>query len=412
MELESVEEVKKMPFDWNEMELQSISDFITKGSTPTTYGFKWVNNGVTFLRSECVTEHGLDLSQAMQISNEAHKLLKRSEVTSNDILITITGNVGRVVSLKDDFGTGNINQHIARIRVLDDRVSNDYIYHFLSFPPVRKSFESIVTGLAYPQISLKQVREYRVLLPRSTNEQEAIAQALSDMDDLIDSLKKLIEKKRNIMKGAIQNLLMPNSNWVKKEIGNEATLKARIGWQGLTTSEYRETGNYLLITGTEFKDGEIDWNNCWFVDKTRYDQDKNIQVKENDVLVTKDGTIGKVAFVRDVQIPATLNSGVFVIRPKGNSFDPEFFYWVLMSNIFKEFLAELSAGSTISHLYQKDFVHFEFYTPPSLAEQADIATRLSNMNSEIELLEARLEKLVLIKKGMMQQLLTGKIRLV
>ena len=127
-------------------------------------------------------------------------------------------------------------------------------------------------------------------------------------------------------------------DWTKLNLGKSASLKARIGWQGLTTAEYLDSGDYSLITGTDFKNGYIDWDNCVFVKKNRFDQDRNIQIKLNDVLVTKDGTIGKVALINKIKKPATLNSGVFVIRPISNSFNPKYFYYVLRSNHFKDYL--------------------------------------------------------------------------
>jgi type I restriction enzyme S subunit len=197
------------------------------------------------------------------------------------------------------------------------------------------------------------------------------------------------------------------SDWNELSLGESAILKARIGWQGLTTTEYLNTGNYCLITGTDFKNGFIDWNNCVFVEKNRYDQDKNIQVHIGDVLVTKDGTIGKVAYVDKVPKPTTLNSGVFVIRPKNKSFNPKYFYHVLMSNHFADFLSRLTAGSTISHLYQKDFVHFDFPLPP-LPEQKAIARVLSDTDNLIQAITQKLAKKRAIKQGAMQQLLTPK----
>ena len=98
-------------------------------------------------------------------------------------------------------------------------------------------------------------------------------------------------------------------DWEATNIDKLCTLKARIGWQGLTTGEYLPQGNYILITGTDFKDGYIDWQNCCYVSKWRYDQDTNIQIKEGDVLISKDGTIGKVAFLNCIPGPGTLNSG-------------------------------------------------------------------------------------------------------
>nr|WP_202183371.1 restriction endonuclease subunit S [Butyricicoccus sp. AF10-3] len=130
-------------------------------------------------------------------------------------------------------------------------------------------------------------------------------------------------------------------------------------------------------------------------------------------MLTKDGTIGKVAYISNVQKPTTLNSGVFVIRPaKEDSFDPNFVYHILNSFLFDNFLAKLSAGSTINHLYQKDFVDFTFKAPSELVEQQAIAQVLSDMDSEIDQLEKKLAKYQQIKQGMMQELLTGRIRLV
>ena len=192
--------------EWEARMLGSVTGFITKGATPTTYGFNWQSHGVLFLRSECVSNHGLNLSQSMFISEEAHGTLKRGEVQSGDILITITGNVGRVVRLPDSFGVANINQHIARIRVRVDEASGDYVYHQLSQPRYIKYFNSIVTGQAYPQISLRQVRDTVVPFP-SIEEQTAIAEILSDMDADIAALEAEAAKARAIKQGMMQTLL-------------------------------------------------------------------------------------------------------------------------------------------------------------------------------------------------------------
>ena len=200
-------------------------------------------------------------------------------------------------------------------------------------------------------------------------------------------------------------------DWEIKCLENAATLKARIGWQGLTTKEYLEAGDYFLVTGTEFKNGIIDWDNCFSVDAARYVQDRNIQLKLNDILVTKDGTIGKIAFISEMPKPATLNSGVFVIRPKNNEFIPKFFFHLLRSSAFDKFLSQLSAGSTINHLYQKDFVTFKYKLPKEKDEQKAIAEALGDADEYIAALEKLIAKKRNIKQGAMQDLLTGKKRL-
>jgi type I restriction enzyme S subunit len=190
---------------WIDTSLDNISAFITKGSTPTTYGFKWESTGVPFLRSECVSDHGLDMAQSMCISTTANNVLRRSQVTDGDILMTITGNVGRVIQLAG-VGDANINQHIARIRVKDARFDSCFVYHYLSQRAVREYYESIVTGQAYPQISLKQVRDTLIPTP-PIEEQRAIAAVLSDADDEIAALQTRLDKARDIKQAMMQQLL-------------------------------------------------------------------------------------------------------------------------------------------------------------------------------------------------------------
>lgn len=196
-------------------------------------------------------------------------------------------------------------------------------------------------------------------------------------------------------------------DWDLYNFGEKSKIKARIGWQGLTTKEYKKSGEYFLITGTDFKNNNIKWDTCHYVDKFRYDQDSNIQVQNNDILITKDGTIGKVAFVENMIKPATLNSGVFVIRPLNSCYEPKFLFYVLKSFYFDRFLKQLTAGSTINHLYQKDIVKFNFVSPPK-DEQKAIATALSDMDDLILSLEKLISKKKLIKEGAMEELLGSK----
>ena len=108
-----------------------------------------------------------------------------------------------------------------------------------------------------------------------------------DVDKFIESLEQLVTKKQNMKTASMQVLLtgvkrLPgfDGKWGEKNMAQDSYLKARIGWQGLTTSEYLETGKYILITGTDFKNGAVDWNKCCYVAQERFDQDKNIQINK------------------------------------------------------------------------------------------------------------------------------------
>ena len=199
-------------------------------------------------------------------------------------------------------------------------------------------------------------------------------------------------------------------DWEVKNVSESCLIKARIGWQGLKKSEYMSSGDYLLITGTDFDNGQVNWKSCAYVSKARYEQDSNIKIRPQDILISKDGTIGKVAYLGMIPKAGTLNSGIFVIRANDRKIDQVFLSKIFMSFYFEEFLNRLVAGSTINHLYQKDFVKFCFPLPNS-EEQVAIAAALSDVDSLIYALTKKIEKKKAIRQGLMQQLLTGKKRL-
>lgn len=124
---------------------------------------------------------------------------------------------------------------------------------------------------------------------------------------------------------------IPDS-WQTKRIKYMATLKGRIGWQGLTSEEYQDDGAYL-ITGIDFNNGGIDWENCVHVPMKRWEEARDIQIKNGDLLITKDGTIGKVAIVSDMPGETSLNSGVLRIMPI-DGYNRRYLFWVLQSEVF------------------------------------------------------------------------------
>lgn len=193
------------------------------------------------------------------------------------------------------------------------------------------------------------------------------------------------------------------------------SLRARIGWQGLRSDEFIDAGPYL-VTGTDFINGRVNWDTCYHVTMERYAQDKGIQLHEHDLLITKDGTIGKTAVVYDCPEKVTLNSGVFVVRAINNDVVPEYLYYVLMSHDFELYLRNIMTGSTIKHLNQEHFYKFSFTVPSDTKEQAKIAEVLSTVDEAIDRTRELIEKYKNIKTGLMQDLLTcgidscGRIR--
>ena len=199
-------ELGRIPRTWHVCQLQDISAFITKGGTPTTYGFDWVSpeDGIPFFRSECVTDQGFNSKGMNFIQHDAHRQMERSEVRPGDILMTITGNIGRVARAPSDYVTANINQHIARIRINDGDAG--YVYQCLKQDFYAKHYRAILTGQAYPQISLKQVRETPIVLAPFP-EQKHIARVLADTDFKTALLGRKLVEFQTLKRGLMQKLL-------------------------------------------------------------------------------------------------------------------------------------------------------------------------------------------------------------
>lgn len=369
---------------------------------------------------ENVYNHDFSLGDRY-LSREHFNRLNSCEIIPGDFVMSTMGTIGKCAIVPDSIQCGIMDSHLIRLRIDEKKINPNYLlqlfsdqYHYLSDQTVRLAVGGIMDGL-----SVGIVSNLSAIYPENLDEQNEIVSVLSDMDEAISNLQKLIQKKKDIRQGTLQMLVTGkkrlegfSEDWVKINLAKNSRLKARIGWQGLTTAEYLDEGYAYLITGTDFKDGRINWNGCHYVNYGRYMQDPNIQVSNGDLLLTKDGTIGKVAYISDLDRPATLNSGVFVVKPITNAYTAHFMFYVLESSVFKDFLQQLSAGSTINHLYQKDLVKFDLYVPPTTEEQEAITGILFDMDLDIYKLEEKLSKYQKIKQGMMDELLTGKVRLV
>lgn len=196
--------------------------------------------------------------------------------------------------------------------------------------------------------------------------------------------------------------------WNIKIIKNICSLKGRIGWQGLTADEYCDEGAYL-ITGVDFENGSINWNNCEHVPEFRYKQAPEIQIKNNDLLITKDGTVGKLAIIENCPDKVTLNSGVLLIRPINEGYVEKFLYYVLMSEEFWHWFEVTNLGATtIIHLYQNVFAKFKLVLP-SNKEQNLIVDFLNDKTGKIDDILIDLNKQVEILENYKKSLINDKV---
>ena len=387
-------EIGRIPEDWNRSNLGSICK---------------VKRGIRITKDQ-LTPTGK--YPVFQNTNYPMGFYSHYNVEANTPFVIIGGSAGLIGCCKTHYWAADDCAYFS----YGARIIHSFLYYELLH---RKSeLQNNVKTASVPRLDRKVLEGLVFPLP-PLSEQNRIASALTSIDNLISSLDKLIEKKKAIKEGTMQQLLTGkkrlkgfNEPWYHYTLGDCTTIKARIGWQGLTASEYLDYGQYYLVTAIDINEGKISWDTCHYVSEERYLQDKNIQILPFDVLVSKDGTIGKVAFLDSLPGPGTLNSGVFVIRSKMKYLTQEYLAQVFLSKYFDNFIKEIVAGSTIVHLYQKDIVKFSFDAPSSIKEQQAIVSFISSINEEIASLESKRNKYIKTKQGMMQQLLTGRIRLV
>lgn len=169
------------------------------------------------------------------------------------------------------------------------------------------------------------------------------------------------------------------------KLGDYLYIKGRIGWKGLKKNEYLEKSNYRIINGESLTDDGIDWDKAGYITQERYEESPEIMLQPNDILLSKDGTIGKIGFVEELEYPTTVASGIFVIRNlQPEIINTRFIYNFLCSTYFKNFITMRTEGSVIPHLYQKDFVDLDFPLP-TMDEQNKIVKILDDISNKIDL---------------------------
>ena len=195
-----------------------------------------------------------------------------------------------------------------------------------------------------------------------------------------------------------------SEDWEQRKLSEIATMHARIGWQNLRTSEFLDDGDYMLITGTDFEDGRINFSTCHYVEKERYDQDRNIQISDGSILITKDGTLGKVAYVQGLKKPATLNAGVFNVQiRKENNVDGKYLFQYLKAPFLMDYVGQKATGGTIKHLNQNILGDFPVVMP-KIEEQERLGAYFEQLDNLITLHQRKCEQTQKLKKYMLQKM--------
>mgnify|MGYP001101608621 CR=1 FL=1 len=271
-------------------------------------------------------------------------------------------------------------------------------------------------GATINQITGYMFSKMEFMIP-SGEEQDKIGAYFKQLDHLITLHQRKLEHVKKMKKSMLQKMF-PKKNqlypevrfpgftdaWEQRKLSEIATMHARIGWQNLRTSEFLDDGDYMLITGTDFEDGRINFSTCHYVEKERYDQDRNIQISDGSILITKDGTLGKVAYVQGLKKPATLNAGVFNVQiRKENNVDGKYLFQYLKAPFLMDYVGQKATGGTIKHLNQNILVDFPVVMP-KIEEQERLGAYFEQLDLLITLHQQKCDQLQSIKKYMLQNM--------
>lgn len=408
-------EVGLIPEDWNINILGNLA-FVTKlaGFEYTLHFNSYKDEGdIIVVRGTNITHNKMDLSDVKTIPTTTSKKLLRSKLFKNDLVFAYVGTIGPIFLIEEN-NRYHLGPNTAKISV-ERELNSKYLYHYFTSTFIANEiFETTSVG-AQPSLSMSKIRSFKIVTPTLT-EQKAIATALSDVDALITSLEQTITKKKAIKQGAMQQLLTPphkggkrlpgfEGEWVEKTLGEIFDFKT-----ATSKKQFFDLSGDLIVMdmGSVSAEGEI-------LKSKRANCDFDI-LKRDDLVMPKDdigggNIIGKVAYI-DKDNFYVLSDHVFRLRPLDDKIDSLYFSYLINSSVVNETILKVVSGSAQLGLGLNIIKHLTVYYNSDNQQQKAIAQILSDMDAEITQLETKKEKYQAIKQGMMQELLTGKTRLI
>lgn len=400
-----------IPHDWEVKTLEDVVD-VYDGTHQTP---KYVSKGVNFYSVENVTND--EFVQTKYISEEEHQYLTRKHhIEKGDVLMTRIGSIGKCKYIDWDVRASyyvSLALLKKKSRVL---FSMPYLAYASESDVFKESVKQNSLQFAIPlKINLGEISKVLFFVPPTIAEQERIAGALASIDTLIGALTEQIEKKRHIKQGTMQQLLTGKKRlagftgeWKSVKFQDLHKYASEGGTPTTSIPEYYKRGKIPFakiedttrkyITSTNSYITELGLNNCsaWIVPK-------------DNIIFTNGATIGNVAINK---IPLSTKQGILGVVIKREEYDVEFLYYLLSYSDFQNEVHAREAKGTFATIILRTLNSIKLLLPPTIAEQSAIAAVLSGMDTEIAALEQKHDKYIAIKSGMMQNLLTGKIRLV
>lgn len=374
------------------VKLSSVAE-ILNGDRSSNYpsGKDFVAFGIPFINAGHLTKGKIDFSNMDYISEQKYQQLSGAKIRKHDILLCLRGSLGKYAVSEIDAGAPASS--IAVIRPDKSLIDAGYLTCIISSFVFQRQIDLENNGSSQPNLSASSVSSFTIPLP-PVNEQQHIAEALSDVDSMISFLDKMIVKKKAIKQGAMQELLT-----------GKKRLPGFTGkWRTINLGEISKIKTGDKNNEQKSEDGQYPF----FVRSQQVERINSYSFDGEAILIPGEGNIGQIFHYINGKFD--WHQRVYKI-----SDFPEFicgkYVYYQMKFTFGEHALKNTVKATVDSLRLPTFESFGVLIPPTVEEQISIAAILSDLDTEIGSLEQKLAKARQIKQGMMQQLLTGKIRL-
>ncbi|MBR9860732.1 restriction endonuclease subunit S [bacterium] len=398
-----------LPQGWYKTELHKIADVLSGKRLPKGKSLINQNNGYPYIRVADMANGSVDLTNIKYVPQEIIPSIRKYIILYSDIYISVAGTLGLIGTIPKSLDGANLTENANRITNID--CDRDYLKFYLQSNAIQGVVNSEMTLGAQPKLALTRIRNFEIILPPTLEEQKAIARVLSDTDALIQSLEKLIEKKKRIKEGMMQELLRPKEGWVEYKIGSIGTTYG--GLSGKTKADFGEGSSQYITFLNVINNPTIDPNLFERVE-IRWNENQNV-VQQNDLLFNTSSEtpeeVGLCSVLLSKHSELYLNSFCFGFRLNSQKINQLYLAYFFRSYYGREHMKALAQGATRYNLSKSLFNKLVIQIP-DLKIQNKIAQALIDTDTDIRNYMSQMNKITKVKNGLMQQLLTGKIRLI
>lgn len=431
----------KIPPNWEKIILKDYVNINARIGWRGLKRSEYTKSGPLLLAVKNIcTDGSIDITDTDHLSKFRYEESPEIKLRENDILITKDGTIGKIGFVEKVGVETTVNSSILVVRPCE-AILPKYLFYYFRGPGFQKIVSGKITGSAVPHLFQKDIKKFQLkipplaeqerivakldeILPKLRNAQERLDKVPEllrqfrqsvlnagmsgdltvdwrknnpDIDSMVNLLKK-VEKQRiesydgKVKLAKVNGKKKPKKDfpfiiyedqsrfptWIAAKLDNLIYISARIGWRGLKADEYTEIGPLFLSVHSLNYGETVDFRDAYHLSQERYDESPEIQLKENDILLAKDGAgIGKIGFVKTLPGPATVNSSLLVIRGK-ELFIPKFLFYFLSGPRLQNIAKQRITGTATPHLFQKDIKQFVLHIPP-LEEQEEIVNQIEKL---------------------------------